>query len=200
MSDLPFSPAADRNKEPILSCLRELLPEAARVLEVASGTGQHVVHFAAALPATRWQPSDPESEARRAITARLESLSLTNVSAPIELDVTGAWPVLSADALYTANMLHISEPETVAGLMQGAASVLGHDGRLLIYGPFKRGGVQVSPSNEAFDQSLRARNPRWGIRDLEEVASVAEQAGFELSKVIDMPANNFLLSFERNAQ
>jgi cyclopropane fatty-acyl-phospholipid synthase-like methyltransferase len=200
MTDIQFSPAADRNKDPILAELHAVLPAAARVLEVASGTGQHAVHFAAAMPGLCWQPSDPDPQRRRSIEAAIVASGLTNLAPPLALDVVGDWPDLNVDAVYTANLLHISQPEALRGLIFGAASVLDSGGRLLIYGPFKRQGEHISPSNEEFDQSLRAQNPQWGIRDLEAVATAAIEAGFRAGNQVAMPANNFLLIFELLAQ
>jgi len=200
MTDIQFSPAADRNKDPILAKLRAVLPDAASVLEVASGTGQHAVHFAAAIPGLFWQPSDPDPLRHYSIKARVEASGLVNVAPPLALDVVGNWPDLKVDAVYAANLLHISQPEALRGLIFGAASVLNPGGRLLIYGPFKRQGKHISPSNEEFDQSLRAQNPQWGIRDLEAVAAAAIEAGFGPADQVTMPANNFLLIFELSDQ
>lgn len=200
MTDIQYSPAANRNQDPILAELRALLPETVSVLEVASGTGQHAVHFASAMPGISWQPSDPDPIRRISIEARIDASGLSNVASPLELDVVLDWPELTVDAVYAANLLHISPLDTVRGLLFGAASVLTPGGRLLIYGPFKSQGVQVSPSNEAFDQSLRARNPLWGIRDLEVVEAAAIEAGFGRADQILMPANNFLLIFELSDQ
>jgi ubiquinone/menaquinone biosynthesis C-methylase UbiE len=190
-----FSASAERNRKPILDVLKRLLPDHGRILEVASGTGQHVVFFADALPNLEWQPSDPDASCRQAITERIVEASLRNVAMPLDLDVLGPWPELSVDAVYVANLLHISAPEVMPALAAGARTVMPEDGLLLIYGPFKRDGQHVSAGNEVFDESLRAQNATWGIRDLETVVQHCEQAGFELDEVCAMPANNFLLSF-----
>jgi SAM-dependent methyltransferase len=200
MTDAQFSPAADRNKDPILAELRVALPNSAAVLEIASGTGQHAVYFADAMPGLQWQPSDPDPLRRRSIKSRTEASELNNIAAPLALDVLGDWPDLSVDAVYTANLLHISPAAVLPGLIIGAVRVLNQGGRLLIYGPFKRHGVHTSSSNEDFDQSLRAENPQWGIRDLESVEALATESGFRLVNQIAMPANNFLLIFELSGQ
>jgi cyclopropane fatty-acyl-phospholipid synthase-like methyltransferase len=198
--DLLYSPAADRNKEPILTVLRKVLPESGRVLEIASGSGQHIVHFAAELPSLCWLPSEPQAEGLRSIEARISEAALTNVAAPLKLDVTGTWPELDVDALIVANMLHISPPETLPALMRGASGVMPRGGVLTIYGPFKRNGEHTASSNERFDASLRERDSRWGIRDLETVVDTAQTFAIELQQVVAMPANNLLLVFTLPSQ
>lgn len=192
------APAAARNREPILDVLRPALPASGRVLEVASGTGEHVVHFAKAVPHLEWQPSDLSPEARASIAAWIEAEGLASVRPPLALDAAApVWPLARADALLCVNMLHISPWEATRGLMRGAAALLGPGGLLYVYGPFRRAGVPTAPSNEAFDADLRRRDPRWGLRALEDVAACAASAGLGLERVVDMPANNLSLLFRK---
>ena len=197
MSDIRFSAPAERNRQFILDVLAPALPASGNILEVASGTGQHVTHFAAALPHLHWQPSDPDPQARASITARIRAEALKNVSSPLDLNLLEAWPALEVDAIVTANLLHICEPEVLPALMQKAGNLIPSGGLLHIYGPFNLNGAFTSESNAAFDASLKARNPRWGIRDLELVTAVAAANGFKPPLVQDMPANNFSLTFYR---
>jgi hypothetical protein len=194
------SPAAERNKQPILDVLRQVLPAQGSALEIASGTGQHVAWFAAALPGWTWQPTDFDESAFSSIEAHVAQAGLTNVRAPMRLDVTAAqWPVtgLLFDAIYCANMLHISPWPTCAGLMAGAARHLAAQGVLATYGPYLEDGVPTAPGNLQFDISLRARDPAWGIRRMEDVKREAERAGLALRERHAMPANNLLLVFDR---
>ena len=192
------APAADRNKEPILAVLRRVLPESGLVVEIASGTGQHVVHFARALPGLEWQPSDPDPEARSSIAAWIAHERLPNVRPPLVLDVgSEPWPVDRADAVVCINMIHISPWAATLNLMTGAARLLPIDGVLFLYGPFRRSERETAPSNEAFDAQLRRQNPEWGLRDLEAVASAAERTGFDLIEIAEMPANNLSVVFRR---
>ncbi|OOG56031.1 DUF938 domain-containing protein [Polaromonas sp. C04] len=207
MSDLrQHSPAAERNRQPILEVLQRLLPRHGTALEIASGTGQHVAHFASGLPGWTWQPSDPQADALASITAwcaQGDSGGLpANVRPPVRLDVMdGDWPGVGVvDAIFCANMLHIAPWPTCAALMRGAARHLAPHGVLLTYGPYLVDGVATAPGNLAFDQSLRARNPAWGIRHLADVAHEAAQAGLRLREQIAMPANNLLLVFGRAEQ
>jgi SAM-dependent methyltransferase len=200
-ADLPFSPAADRNKQPILERLQSLLPAHAQVLEVASGTGQHAAHFAAAQPGWQWQPTDYEAQALPAIAARCASWP--QVRPPMRLDVLQQpWPFEphAFDALYCANMLHISPWATCAGLMQGAAVHLREQGVLLLYGPYVVDGEPTAPGNVAFDADLRARNPQWGLRTLAAVCAEARAVGLHLQARHAMPANNLLLAFGFSAR
>jgi len=187
-----FSAAAERNKEPILAVLQRVLPRTGLVLEIASGSGQHVAHFAQALPELTWQPSDPDAAARESIRARLASGGgFANVLAPIELDVCRLpWPVARADALLCINMIHIAPWAATEALFTGAGAVLGQGAVALLYGPYRRNGCHTAPSNEAFDAQLRARDPTWGVRDLEAVLQLAESHGLELAELVEMPANN----------
>jgi SAM-dependent methyltransferase len=201
MSDLPHSPAADRNKEPILAVLRQVLPERGRALEIASGTGQHAVFFAAALPRWTWQPTDADVAMLPVIAAHTRQAALANVLPPLHLDVQQAWPLEEAtfDAVYCANMLHIAPWSTCAALMQGAARHLAAGGLLVTYGPYFEDGVPPAPGNVAFDASLRARDPAWGVRRLADVQATAAAAGLALRERHAMPANNLLLVFARAA-
>ena len=199
--DRLFSTACERNREPILEVLRDVFPERGLVLEVASGTGMHAVHFAAGLPGVTWQPSDRGADALASVEAWRAHAGLANVLAPIELDVTRRpWPVERADALFNANMIHISPFACTEGLIEGAAAVLADGAPMVLYGPYKIGGEHTAPSNEAFDQSLRGRDPSWGIRDLEEVQRLAAAAGLVFERRVQMPANNHCLVLRREAR
>jgi SAM-dependent methyltransferase len=202
MPDLAHSPAADRNKDPILDVLRIVLPARGLALEIASGTGQHVAWFAAALPDWTWQLTDADMSALASIEARTAQAGLGNVRSPLLLDVMAPqWPAQGPpfaerfDAVYCANMLHIAPWEACAGLMRGCARYLAPGGVLITYGPYLEDGVPAAPSNLAFDQSLRARHPAWGIRRIEDVKSEAGRAGLRLRERHELPANNLLLVF-----
>jgi len=192
---LPFSPAAERNRGPILELLARVLPENCRVLEIASGTGQHAEHFASAHPGWQWQPSDADAASLAGIAARCGAVP--NIAPPLHLDVLQPWPITLAafDAVYCANMLHISPWATCAALMNGVARALVPNGRLLIYGPFIVDGEPTAPSNTAFDASLNARNAEWGLRRLGAVTAEAAAAGLRLDQRVAMPANNLMLVF-----
>jgi SAM-dependent methyltransferase len=192
------APAADRNKAPILEVLKRVLPARGNVLEVASGTGQHVVHFAAALPQLQWIPSDPDPSQRMSIAAHVSQADLSNVAPPLNLDVLDEWDASTVDAVIVANLLHISARETLPGLCRGAAAVLRPGGVLHVYGPFKRGGKHTSDGNARFDQLLRAQDRRWGLWNVEDVVDTASEYGLEVTEVIAMPANNFSLVFHRS--
>jgi hypothetical protein len=192
------SPSAERNKGPIADVLRRVLPERGLVLEVSSGTGQHVVHFARELPHLEWQPTERDEEVLRSITAWRATEVLPNVREPLWLDVTDdPWPVSSALAIVCLNMIHIAPWAAAEALVRGASSTLPSGGILFLYGPFRRAGQHTAPSNEAFDRSLKARDPDWGVRDLEEVARLAEQHGFAAPEIFEMPANNLSVVFRR---
>ena len=192
------SPAAERNKDPILDAIRSRLPPAGTVLEIASGTGQHVVHFARALPALAWQPTDADDQLRAAAAARIRAAGLSNIRAPLRLDVLApSWPAVDADAIVCINMIHIAPWSATNALLAGASRLLRPGNPLFLYGPYKRGGGHTAPSNEAFDANLRARNPEWGVRDLDDVERCAGEHGFALVEVTTMPANNLMVAFER---
>ncbi len=205
-NDLPYSPAAERNKRPILDVMRALLPPRGRALEIASGTGQHVVWFAAAMPHWVWQPSDVQASALPGIAKQVQRAGCTNVLAPVLLDVLDArWPSQGPafaepfDLVHCANMVHIAPWACCGALMRGCSRHLAADGRLVMYGPFFEAGVTPAEGNRTFDQSLRARNPAWGIRQLDDVVDEAQQAGLRLLARHTMPANNLLLVWGRAA-
>lgn len=193
-----YAPATERNREPIAGVLREVLPDRGLVLEVASGTGEHAAYFAGLFTGLLWQPSDPDVGALSSIRAWRGESGLANLLEPVELDASAAdWPVVHADALLCVNMVHISPWRATAGLMRGAGRLLPQGAPLILYGPYRRAGVPTAPSNEAFDESLRARNPEWGLRAAEEVAAEAGRCGFRLERSIEMPANNLTLVFRK---
>lgn len=198
-------PAAGRNAEPIYGVLQKQLlrfaadPERVpvRVLELASGAGQHIERFAARHPEVRWQPSEPQAPLRASIDARVAEAGLGNVSPALDLDVCVNWPDSRFDLIMTVNLLHISPWSVTEALVAKAARVASDDAVLLIYGPFRRDGAHTSAGNEAFDTELRERDARWGIRDMEAVAEVARGSGWGELEVVGMPANNFCLVFGR---
>jgi SAM-dependent methyltransferase len=192
------SPSVARNRDPILLVLRRVLPGRGTVLEVASGTGEHAAHFAAALPHLTWQPTDMDEDARRSVAAHRELVGLPNLLPPLALDVRApVWPVAHADALVAINMIHISPWTASEGLMAGAARVLPSGGVLYLYGPYKENGEHTAPTNAAFDASLRARDPAWGVRDIADVRALAGAAGLDLVERVTMPANNLSLVFRK---
>ncbi|MEM9489627.1 MAG: DUF938 domain-containing protein [Myxococcota bacterium] len=196
--DKQFAPAAERNSQAIVQILRQVMPEAGLVLETASGTGQHVVYFAGQFPDLDWQPSDLEPHSLASIRAWRAEAGLANLRAPVVLDVLSAdWPIDRVAAVLNINMLHISPWETCAGLMRGAGRVLSAGGVLYMYGPYRVPGRPTAPSNESFDAALRRRDPRWGLRSLDEVTAVAAESGLDLEQTWDMPANNLSLLFRR---
>lgn len=196
MEDARLSaPSALRNREPILEVLRRVLPPAGEVLEVASGTGEHVAHFAAALPEIGFQPSDLDAARRASIDAWAQGLA--NVRPAIALDTIGAWPAGRFDAVVCINMIHIAPWAATLGLIGGAGAVLPSGGVLVLYGPYLRDGVATAPGNLAFDADLRARDPGWGLRRLERVAEIASAAGFSGPEIVEMPANNLCVVFRR---
>jgi cyclopropane fatty-acyl-phospholipid synthase-like methyltransferase len=193
------SPAVARNRDPILAVLRRVLPARGTVLEIASGTGEHAVHFAAALPQITWQPADLDPDALRSISAYRARAQLPNLLPPLELDAAAAvWPVTSADAVVSINMIHIAPWTAAEGLMAGAERILSRGNVVYLYGPFKENGRHTAPSNAAFDASLRGRNPEWGVRDVGEVAELARRHGLALVERIAMPANNLSIVFRRH--
>lgn len=198
MSDARTAPAVARNRDPILAVLRRVLPAQGLVLQIAEGSGEHAVHFAAALPDLNWQPTDRDAAALNSIAAWRAQAGLPNLLAPLELDVTSqSWRVARADAVLCINMIHIAPWRAIEGLMTGAARVVPTGGVLFLYGPYKLDGSHTAPSNEAFDADLRARNPEWGVRDLDDVRSLAAQHGFEFVERVAMPANNLSVVFRR---
>jgi SAM-dependent methyltransferase len=192
------APATLRNRDPILAVLRRVLPPSGVVLEVASGTGEHAVAFARALPHLVWQPSEPDPEMRASVAAHVAEAGLPNLRPPLDLDAAAAdWPLAAADAVVAINLIHISPWRTCQGLFAGAARLLPPGGPLYLYGAYKIGGAHTAPSNAAFDASLRAQNPEWGVRDLGEVEAEAHRHGFDLGETVPMPANNLSVVFRR---
>jgi SAM-dependent methyltransferase len=197
MDDLRrYAPATMRNRDPIMDVLRQHLPASGMVLEVASGTGEHIVYFARHFPHLRWQPSDPSIEALRSIAAWIDAEGLTNVQPPLHLDAAQfPWPVQQAAAIACINMIHISPWEATVGIMRQAGGVLPKGGLLFLYGPFRRAERPLEPSNAAFDQDLRVRNPRWGLRELDVVIATAAENGLTFTGSVEMPANNLSVIF-----
>ncbi|MFO1314451.1 MAG: DUF938 domain-containing protein [Burkholderiales bacterium] len=187
--DKPFAPACERNREPILAVLREHFAVRRRVLEIGSGTGQHAVHFAAALPHLVWQASD-RAENLPGIRLWLEDAGLANTPPPLALDVAGAWPTACFDAVFSANTLHIMAWADVERMFAALPRVLADDATVVVYGPFHYGGQHTSDSNAAFDARLRAEAPQQGLRDFARVAALARAAGWTLAEDRAMPANN----------
>lgn len=195
------APAAERNRDAILAVLARVLPKRGVVLEIASGTGQHAVHCASALPDIVWQPSDPDAASRESIAAWRAHAGLPNLGAPLCIDVTsGDWGIGHVAAIVCINMIHIAPWEAAEALVRGAAGRLGAGGVLYLYGPFRRNGAHTAPSNEAFDAQLRATDSRWGVRDMETVEALARKAGFTPGEIVAMPANNFSVIFIKSEQ
>ncbi|WP_343519981.1 DUF938 domain-containing protein [Sphingomonas sp.] len=190
------APATARNREAIAAVLAEVLPATGAVLEIASGSGEHCAFFAERFPALRWQPSDPEPSALASIASWCAGLG--NVAPPLAIDASAAdWPVARADALLCVNMVHISPWEATLGLLDGAVRVLPAGGPLILYGPYLRAEVETAPSNAAFDASLKARDPRWGLLDVAEVSEAAAARGLRFERLVEMPANNLILVYRR---
>ncbi|MFC5392864.1 DUF938 domain-containing protein [Bosea vestrisii] len=193
-----FAPATQRNRDPILAVLREVLPAQGLVLEVASGSGEHAVHFAAAFPNLTFQPSDPDPAALASIDAWASESALPNLRPAIRLDAMAPrWPVTQADAILCINMIHISPWAATEGLVRQAGQLLPAGGPLYLYGPYRQHDVPLAASNAVFDDSLRRRNPKWGLRELEAVAELARAAGFGEPAVTAMPANNLSVVFRK---
>ena len=193
------APATARNRDAIAQILAQTLPASGLVLEIASGSGEHIVHFARCFPALRWLPSDPDPAALASITAWADESALPNVSPPLQIDAADpeAWPIGEADALLCINMVHIAPWAATLGLLHGAAMLLPQGAPLFLYGPYFRRDVETAPSNLAFDESLRARDPAWGLRWVHDVEAAAAGEGFALERVAEMPANNLSLIFRR---
>jgi hypothetical protein len=194
-----ISPATARNRQPILEVLGPRLADRARVLEIASGAGEHAVFLAGALPGVSWQPSDPDPVARASIAAWRDEAGLPNLAAPLALDAAdlSTWPTEPVDAVVCINMIHISPWAAAEGLMAGAGRLLPAGGKLFLYGPYLEADVPTAPSNLAFDDSLKSRDPAWGLRDLADVAALARASGLALAERIAMPANNLIVVFEK---
>jgi len=192
------APATQRNREPIAQVLARELPESGRVLEIAAGTGEHAVFLAGRFPALEWLPSDPSEDALASIAAYRDDYPGSNLAAPVMLDASARdWPVESAEAILCVNMVHISPWEASTGLFDGAARVLDTGAPLILYGPYFEPDVEPAPSNLDFDRSLKARDPRWGIRDLAEIDRLAARSGFTRTARRAMPANNLTLVYRR---
>ncbi|WP_420345754.1 DUF938 domain-containing protein [Pelagibius sp.] len=210
------APATARNRDPIAAVLRDLLPQSGTVLELASGTGEHAAYFASRFPGLVWQPSDPDPDLRRSIEAYRLGAACANLRAPLDIDVTAPeWPLTGMDAapavMVCINMIHIAPWAAAEGLFAGAGRHLGASaggsaganagaGGLFLYGPFTRDGVHTAPSNAAFDRSLRAQDPAWGVRDLGAVSAMAMGAGLAPPEVFEMPANNLALWFAKTSE
>ncbi len=193
-----LAPSAERNKGPIADVLARVLPSSGLVLEIGSGTGQHVAHFAKTFPELAWQPSDADTTYRESVSRWIEAENLSNVRAPLQLDVHDRpWAIAAADAIVCINVLHVSPWSAAIALFKGARDIVGSHGAVVLYGPYRRGGHHTAPSNERFDASLRAHDPRWGVRDLDDVTAVAERAGFVRADIVEMPANNLCVVFRR---
>lgn len=188
------APSAARNREPLLAVLKARLTAPAFVLEVASGTGEHALWFSTALPHLTWQPTDPDPDARASIAAWREDAG-PNLLPPLQLDAAGPWPVESADVVLSINMIHIAPWAAAEGLVAGAARVLRQGGALILYGPFREGAA-TTPGNAEFDADLRARDPAWGVRELDDVVALASSRGLRLAERVEMPANNLVLVFD----
>ena len=190
------APATLRNREAIAAVLASLLPERGTVLEVASGSGEHAVFFAGRFPQLTFVPSDPDADGRASIASWCAGL--TNVAPPLDIDAAAPdWPIAAADAVLCINMVHISPWEATLGLLDGAARLLPPGAPLILYGPYRRAEVPTAPSNEAFDASLKARDPRWGLRDIADVTAAAAPRGLAFDRLVEMPANNILLAYRR---
>jgi hypothetical protein len=191
------APAASRNREPIAEVLAEWLPADGTVLEIASGTGEHALWFAQRFPKLDWQPSDAHPDALASIAAWRDELGLPNVRPPLVIDASKTdWPVDRVDAVLNINMAHISPWPASLGLIAGAASLLPRGGPLILYGPWLKDDVETAPSNLAFDDDLKSRDPAWGLRRVEDFAQAAAVKGFELAEARAMPANNLMLLFQ----
>jgi hypothetical protein len=195
-----YAPATERNREPILAILRQVLPPTGTILEISSGTGEHCVFMAPQLAPRHWLPSDPNPDARASIAAWQQSAPCDNLYSPIDLDASSdEWLVSSQEpitAIVNINMIHIAPRSAYLGLFAGASRILPVGGILYLYGPFKQAGVHIAPSNAAFDESLRSQNPEWGVRDLEEITAVARSHNLGLQQVYPMPANNLSVVFK----
>lgn len=191
-----YAPATERNREPIAAVLMEELPASGTVLEIASGTGEHALHFAPLLPGLLWQPSDYDEEALASIAAWRGEAGLPTILPPLRIDASSSeWPIATADAIFCANMVHISPLAAAEGLLAGAGRLLSNDAPLILYGPFIEADLATVPSNLAFDESLKSRDPSWGLRELSWVDQLAEAAGLKRTRRAAMPANNLIVIY-----
>ncbi len=189
-----------RNRAPILEVLKRVLPPQGLVVEIASGSGEHAVYFAQALPHLRWQPTDVDAGALASIAAHRAAAAAPNLLAPLRLDTTAQpWPIAHADAVVCSNMIHITPWAVSEGLVAGAGRIMPAGGILYLYGPYKVGGRYTAPSNQDFDNWLQAENAEWGVRDLADVTDLAARHGFALAETVSMPANNLSVVFRRGA-
>jgi len=194
-----YAPATERNREPILALLQQILPAQGLVLEIASGTGQHSTYFAPHFPQLTWQPSDPTREALASIASWQAHEPSPNLLPPVHLDASApVWPVAHCAAILCINMIHIAPWAATEGLMAGAERVLAPGGLLYLYGPYKQAGQHTAPSNAEFDQALRAQDPAWGVRDLETVVALAQTHGFTQGETRAMPANNLSVFWRKS--
>ncbi len=194
-----FALATSRNRDAIADVLRPILPPSGTVLEIASGTGEHILYFAGLFPDLIWQPSDPDKAALASIEAWRGEAKLANIQSPLELDVMARdWAVDGVDAIICINMIHIAPWEAAVGLMEGAGKLLPPGGLLYLYGPYREEGVSLAESNASFDLSLKSRNPAWGLREVSDVVALANSNGLGLEKRVEMPANNRSLIFRKS--
>ena len=193
-----FAPAAERNRAPILEVLSSCLSDGL-VLEIGSGTGQHTAYFSSALPRIEWQPTEYDETRFDSIRAWVADSGAENVRPVVHLDArSNVWPVDTVDAIYSANVIHISPWTVTQGIFAGAERTLKPRGHLVLYGPFRFDGVWRAQSNQAFDERLRSLNPTWGVRDIEDIKSIAQQHGLSLRKTVECPANNHCLIFSHS--
>lgn len=192
------APSAQRNRDAILAVLADVLPPSGRVLEIASGSGEHAVHFAGALPGLTFQPSDPSPDAVASIAAWAAESGLGNILSPLVIDATAPdWPLEAIDAILCINMIHIAPWPAAEGLFRQAGRLLKPSQPLYLYGPYRRPGRPLEPGNAAFDESLRSRDPAWGLRELDAVAGLGTASGFGAPEIVEMPANNLSLIFRK---
>lgn len=193
-----YAPAAERNKSPLSAILKTLLPETGSVLEIASGTGQHIVHFACQFPRLFWQPSEAQPELLSSIRAHMSAHPASNIAAPIHIDVHRShWSSKTYDAVLAINLIHIAPWSATKALFQGSAQHLGIGGSLITYGPYRFFGYDHADSNRTFDARLRAENPNWGVRDIHAIGAEAARFNLALKAALPMPANNHVLVFTR---
>lgn len=196
-----FSPSAARNRDVIADALGILLPKDARVLEIGSGTGEHAVHVTSKRPDISWVPSDPDTESRQSVAAWIQHENTKRIASPLDLNMMdGKWfsSLDDVNAIVSMNMIHIAPFEACEGLFEGAGHILPAQGQLILYGPFSSLGEHIADSNASFDQSLKSRNPAWGVRDIEnDLLPLAKSTGFKLSQRLSMPANNLVLEFQK---
>src|SRR3546814_839062 len=192
------APATLRNRDAIAQVLRDILPGTGRVLEIASGSGEHVVHFAGLFPHLSWQPSDTHPDALTSISGWTRTAGLSNIAPPIRLDAqTVDWGLDRVDAILCINMVHISPWEATEGLMRGAGRLLPSGSPLYLYGPYIRADTDTAPSNRAFDEALRRQNPDWALRHVDDVRALALRNGLAFDRIVEMPANNISLIFRK---